>query len=43
MTSREKAQLQIAFRSFLLTCVKIIFGMIFIPIIYLITVLIFAL
>lgn len=43
MTSREKAQLQANFRSLTLTLVKIILGLIFLPIFYLITVLIFAL
>lgn len=43
MTSRERQEIQAAFRSLLLTIGKIIFGLIFIPILYLITVLIFAL
>lgn len=43
MTKRERQQLRSAFQSLLFTLGEIIFALIFFPLIYLITVLIFAL
>lgn len=43
MTSRERQQLRSAFRSLIFTLGEILFALIFFPLIYIITVLVFAL